>query len=165
MKLLKKISIELVLPFIIAWFFMTVLVDIVTIPTVFRTSSSIVDAGKIGMKVFGRFNHFEIFFSISILIGAVFNMIFYKNKKWVIFALPLCLLSFLYTFYMTPMITNTTFAIHQTAVSDPMFALLQSKHAYYHTLYRYFDTGKLLVLLVFSLVVLFDRLRVTQETR
>ncbi|MBY0412633.1 MAG: hypothetical protein K2Q18_00635, partial [Bdellovibrionales bacterium] len=67
MNTFKKIGIELVLPIVIAWFLMTVLVDIVTIPTVFRNSTSITDAGKIGMTVFGRFNVFEIVFALIVL--------------------------------------------------------------------------------------------------
>ena len=156
---LKKISIELVLPFIVAWLLMTILVDIITIPTVFRNSTSIIDAGKIGMTVFGRFNVFEIIFAVLVLLGAIFNMQIHKNKKWLYFAVPLLLLSLVYKFYMTPMITNTTYEIHKTAVSDPMYVELQSRHAQYHNLYRYFDSTKILVLLVFSIVVLTDRVK------
>lgn len=163
MKLFKKMSIELVLPFVSAWFLMTVLVDIVAIPAVFRNSSSIVDAGKIGMTVFGRFNSFEIVFGIIVLIGSVVNYKILKNKKWLYFAVPLFFLSFIYKFYMTPMITNTTYEIHKTQVSDPQYAVLQSQHAEYHTLYRYFDSGKLLFLLVFAGVVLSDRMRSNKE--
>jgi hypothetical protein len=159
MKTLKKISIEMVLPFIIAWFLMTVLVDIVTIPTVFRNSTSITDAGKIGMTVFGRFNIFEIIFGLLTLFGAVAL----KNKKWISFAAPLLVLSLIYKFYMTPMITNTTYEIHKTEVSDPRYVELQSRHAQYHNLYRYLDTTKLIVLLVFAGVVLSDRVKANKE--
>jgi hypothetical protein len=156
---LKRISLELVLPFITAWFLMTVLVDIVTIPTVFRNSTSIVDAGKIGMTVFGRFNAFEIVFAVIILIGSIVNLKVHNNKKWIFFAAPLLMLSLVYKFYMTPMITNTTYEIHKTAVTDPAYVELQSKHAQYHNTYRYFDTTKLIVLLVFAGIVLSDRVK------
>lgn len=162
MKTFKKMLLELVLPFILCWFFMTVLVDIITIPTVFRNSKSIEDAGKIGMTVFGRFNYFEIFFSFSILVAAIINW-GQGKRKWFYFALPLFTLSLLYTFYMTPMISNTTFAIHATDITDPMYAVLQGQHARYHNLYRTFDTAKLCVLLVFSGVVLFDRVKANKE--
>lgn len=163
MKKLKMISIEMVLPNIYAWFFMTVLVDIVTIPTVFRNSSSIIDAGKIGMTVFGRFNIFEIVFAFLVLFGSYFNFKIHKNKKWLYFAVPLLILSFVYKFYMTPMISNTTFEIHKTNALDPMFAVLQSRHAQYHNLYRTFDSTKLIVLLIFGSLVLFDRSKSKKE--
>lgn len=159
----KKVLVELVLPLILAWFFMTVLVDIVTIPTVFRNSSNIVDAGKIGMKVFGTFNRFEIIFGLIVVAGSYFNLCLNCSGKWLYFAVPLSILSFIYTFYMTPMITNTTFEIHQTAVSSPLYAELQSKHAQYHNLYRTLDSSKLLVLLVFAGKVLFDRVKGKKE--
>lgn len=163
MKTFKKVNIELVLPFIMAWFFMSVLVDIVTIPTVFRNSTNIVDAGKIGMTVFGRFNIFEILFGLIVLSGAMVKARDLKNKKWLYFAVPLLLMSFLYKFYMTPMITNTTYEIHQTNVADPMYATLQEKHAFYHNSYRKLEYVKLLLLLGFGGVVLSDRVRNNKE--
>ena len=163
MKTLKKISLEMVLALILSWFLMTVLVDIVTIPTVFRNSSSITDAGKIGMTVFGRFNSFEIVFALLVFIGSAINYKSLKNKKWLLFSIPLLILSFIYKFYMTPMITQTTFDIHATAASDPMYAILQSRHAQYHNIYKMFDSTKLIVLLVFGGVVLFDRLKSNKE--
>lgn len=161
----KKVFIELVLPFIVAWLFMTILVDIITIPTVFRNSSSIIDAGKIGMIVFGRFNVFEIIFSLIILIGAICNLKVYGNKKWLFFAAPLVVWALVYKFHMTPMITNTTYEIHKTAVTDPLYLELQSRHAQYHNLYKYFDTTKMLVLLVFSIVVIADKVKGKYQER
>ncbi len=160
----KRVAIELVLPVIFAWFFMTVLVDIVTIPTVFRNAGNIEAAGRIGMKVFGTFNRFEIVFGLITLIGAFEKFRATRNKKWLMFALPLSILSFVYTFYMTPMITNTTFEIHQTAVSSPLYAELQAKHAMIHNMYRNFDATKLVVLLVFIGVVLFDQVKLKKES-
>ena len=160
MKILKKMIIELVLPLIACWFFMTVFVDIFTIPVVFRNIKSLDEAGKVGMAVFASFNRFEVFFGIMILLGAFFK---FPSRKFFYFALPLFTLSLLYTFYMTPMITNLTLAINATIIGEPQFALLQSEHAKFHTLYRYFDMGKLIYLLVFFVVVIIDKLK-TQKT-
>ncbi len=163
MKTLKKASLELVLPIVTAWFLMSVLVDIITIPTVFRNSSNIVDAGKIGMTVFGRFNIFEILFGLIVLSGAVVKFRCLKEKKWIVFAVPLVCLSFLYKFYMTPMITNTTYEIHKTDVADPAYATLQEKHAFYHNSYRKLEYVKLLLLLGLGGVVLVDRVKKNKE--
>lgn len=163
MKTLKRVSVELVLPFILAWFLMTVLVDIVTIPTVFRNSTSITDAGKIGMTVFSRFNSFEIVFGFIVLIGSIVNFKATNNKKWLFIAVPLVILPFVYKFHMTPMITSLTYQIHATAPTDPAYIVLQSDHAAYHTMYRYFDSTKLFVLLGFFIMVLFDRIKSNKE--
>lgn len=151
MKTIKSILVELILPFILCWFFMSVLVDIVAIPTVFKNISNLQEAGKIGMTVFGRFNLFEIFFGIFILLGVLSPRT--KSKLMISIAVTLLLLSFFYTFYMTPMIAQTSIKIHQISVTDPQYELLSIQHNFYHKLYRYFDTGKLLLLLVFAAVL------------
>jgi hypothetical protein len=152
MKTFKSILVELILPFILCWFFMSVLVDIVAIPTIFKNISNLEEGGRIGMTVFGRFNCFEIFFAVLILLG----LLSYKEKSKLLIGLSVLLLvlSLFYTFFMTPMIANTSIQIHQLASGNPQFEFLQKQHNYYHILYRYFDTGKLLVLLVFAGMVM-----------
>ncbi len=156
MNTVKKIFIELMLPFIVCWFFMTIFVDIFTIPVVFRSIKSLDEAGMVGMSVFGSFNRFEVFFAVMILLGAFLK---FPKRKLFYFALPLFTLSLLYTFYMTPMITNLTGAIHATTIGEPQYALLQSEHAKFHNLYRMFDMGKLIFLLIFFTVTLLERIQ------
>jgi hypothetical protein len=149
MKYVKQTLIELTIPLLVAWFLLTIFVDIFTVPAVFRNSSSIVDAGKIGMLVFGRFNKFELLFSVLVFAGLFLDFKKDHKKRYIIIGGILIVWALLYNFYMTPMITNTTFEIHQTNVTDPLYAELQTKHAYYHNLYRKLDSTKILVLLVF----------------
>jgi hypothetical protein len=151
MKTFKSILVELILPFILCWFFMSVLVDIVAIPTVFKNISNLQEAGKIGMTVFSRFNCFEIFFAIFILLGVTSPR--EKSKLMISISIALLLLSFFYTFYMTPLIAQTTIKMHQISIADPQYEILQKQHNCFHTLYRYFDTAKLLVLLAFAVIV------------
>jgi len=134
--------------------FTTIIVDIIAIPTVFRNISKIEEAGKIGMTIFGLFNYLEIFFALIVLSASL--IYFKKNqvKRFLIFAIPLFILSLCYTFIFTPAITNTTYLIQQTLTTDPLFAELQTKHAFYHQLYRTLDTIKLTTLLIFTLVIL-----------
>lgn len=163
MKIVENIFKSLVLPAIFAWFFLTIFVDIFTVPTVFRTIKDIPVAGQVGIKVFSAMNNFEIIFAITTLIG---SFSFYKHTrsiKWLVFALPLMIWSLFYKYFMTPKIANTTFEINQTDVMDPMYAVLQSTHAYYHNLYRYFDTSKLIFLLIFIIIVLIDLAKKSQN--
>lgn len=148
MKTLKAVLAEMILPFICCWFFMSVLVDIIAIPTVFKYISNMEEAGKIGMTVFHRFNCFEIFFGVFILLG-----LFSKSQKLkflISIASFLFLLSLFYTFYMTPMITEASISLHSVAATDPAYEMIRSEHTTYHNLYRYFDTTKLFVLLFFA---------------
>ncbi len=159
MKYLKQTLVELTIPLLVSWFLLTIFVDIFTVPAVFRNSSSIVDAGKIGMLVFGRFNKFELIFSILIFSGLILDYQKDHKKRFLIIGVGLILWALLYNFYMTPMISNTTFEIHKTNMADPLYAQLQSKHAYYHTLYRKLDSTKILVLLVFIIMNITRRVK------
>jgi hypothetical protein len=152
MKTIKSILKELVLPFILCWFFMSILVDVVAIPAVFRNISNLEEGGKIGMIVFGRFNCFEIFFGTFILLG--FLSFKEKSKIMILTALSLLILSFFYTFYMTPMIAQASIKIHQISVNDALYEVLKKQQNYYHMLYRSLDSIKLLVLLVFAIMVI-----------
>ena len=160
MKKSKKIILELMLPVILCWFLMSLFVDIFTIPTVFRNSRVIEDAGKIGMTVFGRFNLFELFFSTTLLAGALLS---FPSRKIFYFALPLFTLSLLYFFYMTPMIASITQVMHTTAQADPHYLYLQGQHARFHQLYRSFEMAKLIVLLILFVTVLVDKVRAPQK--
>lgn len=148
MKTLKSILIELTLPFILSWFFMSVLIDIIAIPTVFKNISNLQEAAKIGMTVFHRFNYFEIFFGVCVLVGVILRPI--KTKWMVLLSVALLIVSFIFTFYMTPMIANNSIKMHQVLVTDPMYQVLRDEHNKYHTLYRYFEMAKLFALLFFA---------------
>ncbi len=148
MKTLKAISIELILPFILAWFFSSAFIDIVAVPTVFKFTSNLEEAGKIGMTVFHRFNCFEIFFAVMILFGQVLKSP--KSKMLLFLSVSLLGLALFYTFFMTPAIANAAIKMHQVAVTDPMYEVLRAEHGKYHHLYRYFDSAKLLSLLFYA---------------
>lgn len=153
MKNLKAILNELILPFLVSWFFMTLLVDIVVIPTVFKNISNLEEGGRIGMIVFHRFNCIEIFFGVCILAGVLLRE---KKSKGLIGASMLLLFfSLLYTFYMTPTIARIGTSLHQVATTSSEYEFLRHEHTMFHNLYRYFDTTKLGILLLFSGVMIF----------
>ena len=153
----------MLIPVLFAWFMMTILVDMIAIPAVFRNSSNLTDAGKIGMIVFSRFNVIENIFAVIVFWG-VFSLWKAKKTKFqLIPAIYLFIMSWVYTFYMTPKITETTYKIYQTKVEDPLFAVLQIEHAYYHNTYRTLDSVKLVVLLTFIIWALANRLKQNKE--
>jgi len=161
MKTVNCILKELLLPFILCWFFMSVLVDVVAIPAVFRNISNLEEGGKIGMIVFGRFNCFEIFFGTFILLGVLSYI--EKSKLMILTALSLLILSLFYTFHMTPMIAQASVKIHQISVNDALYEVLKKQQNDYHMLYRSLDTVKLLVLLVFAILVI--RLNIKKDQK
>ena len=161
MKKISNIFSELVFAFLLVWFFTTVLVDIIVIPNVFRTLNDVQLAGKVGMVVFHKFNLFEIFFSSIIFIGISLNS--RRKIGEIVLSFALFCLSLIYTFVMTPKITEISLKISQTNIADPLYAELQSNHAFYHNMYRNFDSAKLLVLLIFIITTLVLKLRNKKE--
>ena len=163
MIILKKIIIEMILPFLIAWFFMTVLVDIVAIPTVFKNISNMQEGAKIGMTLFGKFNCIEVFLALMILLGVVVMKV--KSKVMITFSLALLAFSMIYTFFMTPMIAQNSIQLHQIVATHPHYEILQKEHRTYHDLYRTLDTIKLILLLAFSgLMIRFNIKRTHKES-
>ncbi|MGZ3790550.1 MAG: hypothetical protein ACXVLQ_18685, partial [Bacteriovorax sp.] len=98
--------------------------------------------------VFHSFNCMEIFLGSFVLLGLLSHKS--KSKLFLATSILLLLNAFFYTFFMTPMIANISIHMHQIAATDPQYEVLRHQHAFYHNLYRYFDTTKLLVLLVLS---------------
>jgi len=159
MKILKNILTQLTLPFLISWLFMSLLVDIVAIPTVFKNVSSLEEAGRVGMTVFARFNCFEIFLATFISLGLLSRE--KKSRGLISLSLGLLILACFYTFYMTPQITQAGIMVHKISVTDPMYEVLQKQHTTFHNLYRSFDSVKLLVLFIFSAIMI--RLNLLQK--
>jgi len=146
---IKLVLVELVMPLLLSWFLMTILVDIIVIPT-FLEISPVFRKQENWNDRFGKFNWMEVMMASLVLIGVVNRPL---RQPWLIGLSAFLLCHVLnYALYMTPTITATTMQIHQTNVTDPMFAALQAKHAFYHTFYRYLDTTKLLLLLSFIVI-------------
>ena len=148
MRIAKMFLVEMLLPFLTAWFFMTILVDIVAIPTVFKNISNMQEGAKIGMTLFGKFNCIEIFLGVAILVGSL--LMKEKSKMMIALALTLLTFSIIYTFFMTPMISHNSAQLHLVLATDPQYEILQKEHRTYHELYRTLDTLKLVMLLFFS---------------
>jgi hypothetical protein len=159
MKTLKAVSVELVLPFLLTWFFASAFVDIVAVPTVFKFTSSLVEAGHIGMTIFGKFNKLEVLFALIILAGVLSRN--EKSKLLIAVSLFLLGLAIFYNIVMTPAIAGAAVKMHSVNVLDPLYQVYRNEHAKYHNLYRYFDSTKLLVLLAFSGIMI--RLNLKQK--
>jgi hypothetical protein len=163
MKVSKLFLAEMILPFLVAWFFMTLLVDIVAIPTVFRNVSSLVEGAKIGMILFGKFNKLEIIMGFIVLLGTLSMK--EKSRLFIFLALVLLVFAFLYTFKMTPLIANNSQLMHSVLPTDPQYEILQKNNRFYHDMYRSLDTTKLILLLVFQgLLIHFKIKKILKES-
>ena len=68
-----------------------------------------------------------------------------------------------YKFSMTPKISYAAVEMNQIDITDAGYLALQTTPAHYHNLYRYFDTSKLLFLLIFIIIVLITITSESQE--
>jgi hypothetical protein len=149
-RVIKYLSVGLIL----SWFFMTLFVDILAVPTVFKNVSSVEEAGKVGMTIFTAFNRIEFILAFSLLLMSFY---FFKiNKKSIYLIIPLFLFlwSISYNLYFTPQIIYFTKMIHSHHSSDPQMAFFQQQHTFYHQLYKKLDSIKLLMLFIFLIISL-----------
>jgi hypothetical protein len=159
MKNLKLVFSDLILPFVLTWFFASAFVDIVAVPTVFKFTTNLIEAGRIGMTVFGKFNKFEVFFALMVLAGVLSRA--EKSKLLISLSLFLLGLAIFYNVVMTPAIAGAAVKMHSVAVTDPLYEVYRNEHSKYHNLYRYFDSTKLFTLLFFAGIMI--RLNLKQK--
>lgn len=148
MNKLKTFGKLFTLPVLVCWFLMSLFVDIIAVPTVFRNVTSVEQAGKVGMTIFSALNRFEILFALIFILGSwkMFNK--HGKKAIIVLSLILFVWSLSYNLFFTPQIIFYTKMIHSHAPNDPLMAEFQVQHSFYHHLYRYLDTAKLLMLLI-----------------
>lgn len=155
---------ELAMPLAFSWLFMTFLVDFVAIPAVFRNSTNIVDAGKIGMKVFSQFNMFEVLLSFGMIIGLWMSQKIKFRKIYIFLSISLFTLALFYCFYLTPSIIDLNLKMQIVEKMSAEFSALQTKHQIFHNQYRILDSLKIMALLALSLILLFNKVESSRET-
>ncbi len=135
------------------WLGMTVLVDFIAIPIVFRTLTDVFQAGLIGMQVFEKLNFVEVFLGLAFMVSCFYLKKTLKLVKF--FAIILSFLAGFYFFFLTPKITKLSLQMmeltHQAGAGLQQVA---QDHDFYHHLYVKLDGVKILMLL-FCLFLLF----------
>ena len=140
----------LTLTSISAWFFSTVVVDFVAIPSVFRILDDPATAGLIGIKVFSTFNILEVIIAITGLVGAYFL----RHKGLLVLSILTISIAFLYYFYLTPSIISASEVIRSfNELNSQVVEEKTREMAFFHELYVKMDSIKLLLLLC-SLILL-----------
>lgn len=153
MENLKKMINLFSLPIIFAWLVFTLFVDILAVPTVFRNVSSIVEAGKVGMTIFTAFNRIELVFAVIFLVYALNRYKKVRTTFLLILSTVLLFWSISYNIYFTPKIIYFAEMVHTLPAGDPMIGIYKNQHMFYHTIYRYLDTAKIIYLIT-ALVIL-----------
>jgi len=151
MKLLKKnYDLSLwIIPIFFAWLVCTLFVDIIAVPTVFKLSTRIEDAGKIGMSLFKTFNKWELFLSSTVLFIYLLSP-FKKNPLSLVFILFVVLWIFplTYLFYFTPQITYYGTMLRSGVTDANVLIKLQEMHTMFHQLYKILDLSKMILIVL-----------------
>jgi hypothetical protein len=133
---------------------MTLFVDIIAVPAVFKNVTKVEEAGKVGMRVFTMFNRLEFALATIILIGSIALFKMHQKKLILIVSTVLFCWSISYNLFFTPQIVYYTKMLHTSLVTDPMMATYQINHSFYHQLYRYLDTTKM-IMIIYMMVSFF----------
>ncbi len=153
MERFKKFISIFSLPIIFAWLVFTLFVDILAVPTVFRNVTNIVEAGKVGMTIFTAFNRLEFVFALIFLVYALNQYKKARTTFLLILSTVLLFWSISYNIYFTPKIIYFAEMVHSLPAGDPMIGVYKNQHMFYHVIYRYLDTAKIIYLIT-ALVIL-----------
>lgn len=154
MNKLTKMIYPLVLFLSAIWWGWTILVDLLIIPTVFRTLSDFFEAGNLGISVFSKLNNLEIVTSSFLLSLLCLHTL--RSRKAIIaliISMLLWMIAMTYFAWLTPKIIEMTElwkkAEQTGATGAPGFPDIQQAHQLYHNLYIKMDMLKLALLTAF----------------
>jgi hypothetical protein len=152
------------------WLGASLAVDIIAIPSVFRTLNDVAQAGKVGMVVFSRFNKLEVIVS---LLATIFFVIGVKNfwplAKWKFHFLLtshfiLIGISVMFCFFWTPAIIQYSQQMFELSTTDPLHAQALLQHRFYHKAYVRVEGIKIIIILV-SLVMQYFALQLRPKLK
>ncbi len=141
---------KIVLGLLASWLSLVTYTDFIIVPTVFKTLTSRVQAGELGMKVFSALGSFEVLTSIILFFCAIAIFKKFRTKRagyLFVFATVLCGFALLGKFYMTPKITELNILKYTLSETSPDFIKADRDHQFYHDLYVKLDGAKLLLLI------------------
>jgi len=154
MNRVDQILLRFLLMFLAAWFFTTIVVDFVAVPSVFRTVTNLEEAGKVGIKVFTKYNILELI--LGIVITGIFWKLPAQSKKllWAcrILSVILVILILFYMLHLNPNIIKYAGQMHEIGIGNEGFEAVEDQHRFYHHLYVKLDGFKLFSLLFLQII-------------
>ncbi len=145
------------------WWGTTSIIDFVVVPTVFSVINDFFNAGELGIALFRKFNFFELFFAISIL---VFE--WRTKNKFILTSIFLALfIVIIYTTTLTPHLAQLS-RWWKEADSQGLTSIygvkdIQQEHQFYHRLYVSLDSLKLLILSCVLTYKIFAKNKMNQD--
>lgn len=148
----RSLTYPVVIAILAIWLGLTLFIDFVAVPLLFRNLGDFFRAGDLGIMVFTQFNSYELVMGGVLLglLGIVQNPPPFKRSLSLVLVIILCGITLYYSFYLTPKIQELT-TLWKTADAQGVAGLagitdLQQEHQFFHRLYVGIDTLKILLL-------------------
>lgn len=144
---------RLSLVFLGAWLALTLFTDFVVIRAAFAITGDFFKAGDLGIALFAKLNHAEVFFGSFVVVVAVKEAPSSKVKNILSLLLSLLLFGIALTYfsYLTPKVTELTEVWKEAEALGVMnhrgILDVQGEHQFYHRLYIGLDSVKMMALL------------------
>lgn len=134
-----------------SWILLTVTVDFIAIPTVFRTLKDVNLGGAVGIELFPKVNAVEVFLSWALII-CLFYSLSIKTRLFDRFVMVmgffLVFLSIFYFTFLSPEIKTLTLEMSKKVGDYTSLPSLSVEHQFYHHLYIRLEGIKLLILAI-----------------
>lgn len=150
---MKTRLLSLYLIIVSMWWGWTVLTDFFIVRIVFANVSNFFEAGNLGIEVFSKLNRLEVIAATLLFILLTrFSVKERKIRKFAFLSLITALIVYFYSFYLIDRIRTLT-ALWQEADARGELAAngipdVQQSHQFFHRLYIWIDSVKLILLSV-----------------
>lgn len=137
--------------FLSSWILLTITVDFIAIPTIFRTLKDVNLGGAIGIELFPKVNFVEVILACGLII-CLFYSLSIKTRLFDRFVMVmgffLALLSIFYFTFLSPEIKTLTLEMSNKMGDFSALPSLSVQHQFYHKLYIKLEGLKLLILVI-----------------
>ena len=154
---MKKAALSIFLVILGGWLISTIFIDFIAAPSVFRMVSTRLEAGQLGIRLFSRFNLFEVVFGVLSICLVLISTLRAgsKAKKFLVFSsVTLFMLSCFYQFKLTPSIVNAYDKMGPKYENGVSIEEEEKVIASAHKIYRATDSFKILLILATIVVVI-----------
>ncbi len=158
-KILEFLS-QHIYTFIFAWLLLSLTVDTMVIPTVFRTLKNPELGGLIGIKIFPMINTLEVILGGFFFLGLIPRLNIktqINHRVLLVISLIVVKFAFLFRFYLSPSIRDLTLKLHsmksagETQIENAEYLMLKTEHSSFHHLYVNLEKIKVFLLLILCL--------------
>lgn len=137
--------------FLLSWIVLTVAVDFIAVPTVFRTLKDVNLGGAIGIELFPKVNVVEVILSLGLLFCLYYSMnikVRLFDRFIMVMGFFLVFLSLFYLTFLSPEIKTLTLEMARAKGDYSLLPQLSIQHRFFHNLYIKLEGIKFVILVI-----------------